>query len=344
MKEFQDIHYHVILVESMTRSRNAEQAVKELVDDLVETAHIQGRRANEVPLFTIVDYYSNYYELRCEDATEEEARAVPKMVFEEKIEEYYDCASGLSILIAFMEQMENRVGRKGRVSFHVINNGYNSLGVINPTRLASRISELEACGWHFDYYQIDRAAGTVTARSSWHFMLQADLWAMASLFTRDMSSQTAVTPSAEAEAAPEPSMLRVHKGNPRKPFTLRGVTYKGLADLEKCASESGGYETLTDFPYFAFFVNHRGQGILSYVRRYPCFDSDDYAYERRFHYNYWLCADKEDAKRKMAYIQKNLRCCNDDYSECDMPDWLGPAVFYDSGTDIFHIGGEDNPD
>ena len=58
MKEFQDIHYHVILVESMTRSRNAEQAVKELVDDLVETAHIQGRRANEVPLFTIVDYYS----------------------------------------------------------------------------------------------------------------------------------------------------------------------------------------------------------------------------------------------------------------------------------------------
>ena len=143
MKEFQDIHYHVILVESMTRSRNAEQAVKELVDDLVETAHIQGRRANEVPLFTIVDYYSNYYELRCEDATEEEARAVPKMVFEEKIEEYYDCASGLSILIAFMEQMENRVGRKGRVSFHVINNGYNSLGVINlrvgSVRMAFRL-------------------------------------------------------------------------------------------------------------------------------------------------------------------------------------------------------------
>ena len=344
MKEFQDIHYHVILVESMTRSRNAEQAVKELVDDLVETAHIQGRRANEVPLFTIVDYYSNYYELRCEDATEEEARAVPKMVFEEKIEEYYDCASGLSILIAFMEQMENRVGRKGRVSFHVINNGYNSLGVINPTRLASRISELEACGWHFDYYQIDRAAGTVMARSSWHFMLQADLWAMASLFTRDMSSQTTVTPSEEDRPAPEPSMLRVHKSDPRKPFTLRGVAYEGLADLEKRASEFRGYETLAEYPYFAFFVNHRGQGILRYVCRYPCFDSEDYAHENRYHYNYWVCADKEEAKRKLAYILENLRCCNDDYSGCDMPDWLGPAVFYDSGTGLFHIGGEDNPD
>lgn len=120
--------------------------------------------------------------------------------------------------------------------------------------------------------------------------------------------------------------MKAYKNN--KAIEVMGVSFKGVKDMTRHA--------LDNIPKDGVFV-----GIDA--RRYPCFDSSDYAYEDRYYTNLVFAKSKEELDEKMARLKsmEQIRCNYDKLTEelHPMAYWGGDCYY-----DVFLTEGQDNND
>lgn len=111
-------------------------------------------------------------------------------------------------------------------------------------------------------------------------------------------------------------------------FSIMGQQYTQLEDFFK-----GNYLSWEDVGYpnnlsykLQLMQNVKGQLFLIHNKRYPCFDSWDYANEDRYYTTCILCDDIESANYKYKLLD-----FIGNYNS--IPALLGPALYYDSGKD-----------
>lgn len=97
------------------------------------------------------------------------------------------------------------------------------------------------------------------------------------------------------------------------PITIGETTYRGISALKQ--------------------ADKQGE-ISSRCKRFPCFDSWDYANESRYYRNYWFC--KEDSP-KWEVIKTLPVGCNECYLSEQLPEEALPMVYYidDERTMLF---------
>lgn len=97
-----------------------------------------------------------------------------------------------------------------------------------------------------------------------------------------------------------------------KDIEILGHIYHGIQDVKnQCCSESGPLIILTKCELF------------------PCFDSDDYATEKRFFRNFLFCKSSEEAAKKGDTFRKSkVRAINYCLIGEDMPEDMLPMVYY----------------
>ena len=69
--------------------------------------------------------------------------------------------------------------------------------------------------------------------------------------------------------------------------------------------------------------------IVEHGQRFPCFDSEDYANERRFYRNFLICHSKQEAEKKakkMARVEANYNFC---LTHKNLPADTRPMVYYE---------------
>lgn len=69
--------------------------------------------------------------------------------------------------------------------------------------------------------------------------------------------------------------------------------------------------------------------IIEYSKRFPCFDAEDYATERRFYRNFLICQSKADADRKAEKINQLKESNRTRLVQKDLPADMRPMVYYE---------------
>lgn len=103
-------------------------------------------------------------------------------------------------------------------------------------------------------------------------------------------------------------------------LTFKGVSYQGIYDIRQADMEE--------------------KKVFSICKRFPCFDSYDYAHENRYYRNYWFGVD--EAVREMIWAWKggSIYC----YIGEDLPDEMLPMVYYEDEQDTMLVAyNGDNP-
>lgn len=115
-------------------------------------------------------------------------------------------------------------------------------------------------------------------------------------------------------------------------FSIKGQQYTQLEDFftgKSLSWEDVGYPNNLSYK-LQLMHNIKGQLFLIHNKRYPCFDSWDYAHEDRYYTTCILCDDIETAnyKYKLLDFISNFE---------NIPALLGPVLYYDSGKDYLAI-------
>ena len=329
-------HYHLILVDALYHLEPLGRRLETFIDTVADQALIRAQWEEAEPRITLVNFYNTTYVTLYENLEPRAAKASEKARFAR--EDIYDHPSaGLLTLADSLEALSREAAYGDYVSIYMVDEGGDSQAGVDLTHLCHSLAQARAKGWEIGFYRIDPAYGVVSREPSWLFMLTLDKAAMTRVVELEKTLQCP-PPAPEPEREPDGPVaerLSLRELDTWDAFTLGGVAYNDFHEFSPAAE---GTDVVRLGRGFDFHVNAAGQGLLSYIRLYPCSDSYDFANEDRCHHNYWLCRDEEEARRKMDYILRNLPCINNDYSLAPMPVWLGPALFFDDGTGRLVIG------
>ena len=69
--------------------------------------------------------------------------------------------------------------------------------------------------------------------------------------------------------------------------------------------------------------------VIEYSKRFPCFDAEDYATERRFYRNFLICQSKADADKKAEKINQLKESNRTRLTQKDLPADMRPMVYYE---------------
>lgn len=95
-----------------------------------------------------------------------------------------------------------------------------------------------------------------------------------------------------------------------EPITVLGVTFDGIEDIIQCALEKKAKQGI--------YVGCDSEG-------YPCFDSYDYASERRSYWNFVFAPDVSELDRKLSVL-KGMKPVDSNYNK--LTDELHPMAYW----------------
>lgn len=107
--------------------------------------------------------------------------------------------------------------------------------------------------------------------------------------------------------------MKIENVNQKAAVTVFGVTFHGVDELRDYANRGE--------PKGGVYVGEDWQ-------RYPCFDSEDYAYENRYYSNFVFALSKEMLATKMEALKKMEWSCNYRKLNPDTPDALLPIMYF----------------
>lgn len=346
------IHSHVILIQTMRHLIDAKSRMFELIRHLLRMASDGYCYDVDSHYVTIVGFNNNTHKIYWDFMNLSEVRDLEEYLFSQlEFDQelaYYRYGCGFRTLHILMnETVERMKNTNGKASFHVITDGIDNLLGIKAEEVCRQMLELEEMGWDFSFYCVDRVNYSICKRDSVLVMFRGSPFLMihASLMLKRLKREVKGIPEEKKKIEIKEEQMMVDQEyamvvschDKDASFSLDGVEYSSFRHF--CTVDKDYKpEAITVGLGFYVFRNKKGQLILEYSRLYPCFDSYDYINENRFHRNYWVCKDENELLEKYDYITKKLRCMNDDYSSCPMPSFLGPAVFYDDGSEIMKIG------
>ncbi len=119
---------------------------------------------------------------------------------------------------------------------------------------------------------------------------------------------------------------------PDNAFEVSGCVFRSAEELAKQKVASLDYTRNGSWiSPSGIYVNEYGLYVFEYFRRYPCFDSYDYASENRYYQLFIISDSLEEAQKKFAIITYL-----GDIS-LKMPAIFGPIVYYDTGIPCLKV-------
>src|SRR5574344_334569 len=164
-----NLHYHIIILEAMQHLSEAATNIQPLVKQIVDTSAYKAKDSDDQALYSIINFYDSTFYALCDNAAFQDVPVKHPILFEKDIA-YYRIGCGLKTLKTYMDLMEQSVGINTPVSFYVISDGFDNIG-INIDEMYHRMVKLESRPWNFSFYRVDRVNFSIQKEDSWMMLL-----------------------------------------------------------------------------------------------------------------------------------------------------------------------------
>lgn len=164
-----NFHYHIIILEAMQHLSGAATNIQTLVKQIVDTAAYEAKDSDVQALYSIINFYDSTFCVLCDNTTFQDVPVKHPILFKKNIA-YYRLGCGLKTLKTYMDLMEQNVGINALVSFYVISDGFDNIG-ININEMYDRIIKLESSSWSFSFYRVDRINFSIQKEDSWMMLI-----------------------------------------------------------------------------------------------------------------------------------------------------------------------------
>lgn len=105
--------------------------------------------------------------------------------------------------------------------------------------------------------------------------------------------------------------------------------------LSICGLVFDGIDEIID--YWRNQTDNSQPYIIERCQRFPCFDAEDYATERRFFRNFLICHSKEEADKKAKSMERLQESSNFCLVNNDLSEWMRPMLYFEDESTFMII-------